>query len=296
MMYFIGTVLAGFAIWGIVTAIGLFRLRRWARYSILIIGGLVAFFGLVSMLSMLAATMVSLTPLPGATPSPLAPDQAHSVQVMTKVIFVVLALMYGGICSIGVWWLVYFNRKTARETFAGRIEELVVAGIPVTASIAVPGRRPILISVIAVLNLIGAGCILLSVFLPIPALAFGFVLHGWGKLAIYVLYCCLQTAVGVGLWRMQEWGRRLTFGLLALGLVQSAFYALQPSLVLRYSAEINKLISPVPSPLPARFQSILFSASFGFSILFCVAIAAVLIHYRRAFRPIVPPPDESAAA
>src|SRR6185437_9158820 len=114
MMYFIGTVLAGFAIWGIVTAIGLFRLRRWARYSILIIGGLVAFFGLVSMLSMLAATMVSLTPLPGASPSPLAPDQAHSVQVMTKVIFVVLALMYGGICSIGVWWLVYFNRKTAR--------------------------------------------------------------------------------------------------------------------------------------------------------------------------------------
>jgi hypothetical protein len=215
---------------------------------------------------------------------------------MTKVIFVVLALLYGGICSIGAWWLIYFNRKTAREAFAGRIEELVVAGMPVTPTITVPGRRPILISVIAVLNLIGAVCILLSVFLPIPALAFGFILHGWGKLAIYVVYCGVQTAVGVGLWRMREWGRRLTFGLLALGLVQSAFYALQPSLMVRYSAEINKLISPMPSPLPARFQSILFSASFGFSIFFCIAIAAVLIYYRRAFRPIVPPPDESAAA
>ncbi len=296
MMYFIGIVFAGLAIWGIVTAIGLFRLRRWARFSILIIGGLVAFFGLVSMLSMLVATMVPLTPPPGASASPIAPDQAHSVQVMTKVIFVVLALFYGGICAIGISWLIYFNRKTAREAFSGRIEELVVEGIPVTPSIAVPSRRPVLISVIAVLNLIGAVSVLLSVFLPIPALAFGFILHGWGKLAIYVVYCCLQTAVGVGLWRMQEWGRRLTFGVLALGLVQSAFYAFQPSLVLRYSAEINKLISPMPSPLPARFQSILFSASFGFSILFCIAIAAILIYYRRAFRPIVPPPGESAAA
>ena len=161
---------------------------------------------------------------------------------------------------------------------------------------AIPNSRPVLISVIAVLNMIGAASVLMSVFLPIPALAFGFILHGWAKVVTYLIYCCLQIAVGIGLWRMQEWGRRLTLAVMALGVAQSVFYVFQPSLIARYSAEVNKLVSPVPSLLPAYFQSIILSASFGISVLFCIAITAILIYYRHSFEPASPPSGDAAVA
>ena len=296
MMYFIGIVFVGLAIWGIVTAIGLFRLRWWARYSVLVIAGCLAFFGLVSMLVMIVVTMVPLTPPPGTSAAALDPAHAHTVQMMTRVIFVVFTSLYGVVCAIGISWLVYFNRKTAREAFAGRIADAPVGYASAAPLIRVPSGRPVLISVIAVLNMIGAASMLMTVFLPIPALAFGFILHGWAKIAVYLVYCCLQIAVGIGLWRMREWGRRLTLGVLALGVAQSTFYAFRPSLIVSYSAEVNNLISPIPSPLPAHFQSIMLSTSFGMSVLFCIAIGAVLIYYRRAFQPVVPPPIESLAA
>jgi hypothetical protein len=295
MMYIISAFVLGLAIWGIATAIGLFRLRRWARYSLLVIGGCLAFFGLISMLATLAMTLVPLTPPPGAYASTLDPAHAQTVQTMTRVMFAVIAFFYGIMCAIGISWLVYFNRKTSREAFAEGIPDAVAAGTFVAPMSAISSRRPVLITVIAVLNMIGAATVFMTMFLPIPALVFGFILHGWKKVAIYLVYGCLQVVIGIGLWRMQEWGRRLTLGVLAFGVVQSILYAFQPSLITRYSAEVNKLVSPVPPPLPAHFQSILLSASFGFSVLLCIAIAAILIYYRRAFRLMVPPPGESAA-
>ena len=91
MMYVFSAFVAVLAIWGIATAIGLFRLRNWARYSLLVIGGCLAFFGLISMLATLVMTMVPLTPPPGASTSALDPAQAHTVQQMTKIIFLVIA-------------------------------------------------------------------------------------------------------------------------------------------------------------------------------------------------------------
>ncbi len=277
LMYFMSAFVAGLAAWGIVTAIGLFRLRRWARYSVLVIGGCLAFFGLVSMLSTLVMTLVPLTPPPAADAAVLAAGQAHTVQIITRIMFVLIACFYGIMCAIGISWLVYFNRKTARDAFAGQIPDAVVEGAPTVLLIVSPGPRPILISVIAVLNMIGAVAVLMTMFLPVPALAFGFILQGWAKIATYLIYCCLQISVGIGLWQLREWSRRLMLGVLVLGVAQSAFCAFHPSLIVRYSAEVSKLVSPVPTPLPAHFQSVMLSVSFGFSVLFCIAIAAVLV-------------------
>jgi hypothetical protein len=46
--------LAVLAVWAIFTIVGLLRLRNWARISVLIIGGCLAFFGCVSALGMIA--------------------------------------------------------------------------------------------------------------------------------------------------------------------------------------------------------------------------------------------------
>jgi uncharacterized membrane protein (DUF2068 family) len=44
-MLVIAAICLGLAAWGIITTVGLFRLRRWARYSALVIGGGMALLG-----------------------------------------------------------------------------------------------------------------------------------------------------------------------------------------------------------------------------------------------------------
>jgi hypothetical protein len=266
------------AVWGILTTVGLFRLRRWARYSMLVIAGALALIGLFSML---AALMMFAVPMPA--PASVDASQAPMVQAMTRFIVGIVAFIYGVLCAVGISWLVYFNLKKVREVFAGAPGE------------APESRRPFLISVIAVLSMIGAGSCLLTVFLPLPGALFGWILYGWGKVAFYLVFAALEAAVGVGLWRLEEWGRRLTLGMIALGLANSVVYLARPSLMLRYNAELYRMMNLPQPELPAQFQTMIPIASFGFALLFFIAIAAVLIHYRGAFnRPAEPPQNETA--
>jgi len=269
-MYVLCAFFVALAAWGIVTAVGVLRLRRWARYSILVIGGLLAFFGLVSFLGTLLMTLVPL-PVPGN----LDASQAQSTQTIVKVVFGVMAFVYAIVCAVGVSWLVYFNRPKVREAFAGAVGEFVES------------RRPILIAVLAVLNLIGAVFCLMFIFIPLPAIIFGWVLEGWGKVAIYLVFAALAGSVGVGLWQLKEWGRWLALAMQALGIVYLGVYIIRPSLMLRYVAEIQQRMTPMQPQMLPQFQATMYSAMFGFSILFNIAIIAILIYYRKTFeRPI----------
>jgi uncharacterized membrane protein (DUF2068 family) len=268
-MYCLSVFFVGLGVWGILTTIGLFRLRRWARYSILVIGGGLALIGSVSMLG--AALFVAI-PLP--SPANIDPSQAPTVQVMTRVILAVTAFFYAFVGAVGIWWLVYFNRRKVRDVFSS-------AGGQIAES-----RRPFVIAVLAVFNLIGAASCVLMAFLPLPMLFLGLTLHGWQKTALCLVFAALQVAVGVGLWRLQEWGRRLALAVIGFAVVQCGIYLVRPSLLARYTTELNQIMVPMQTQtLPPQFQTIMLGASFGFSILFCLAIVAVLVHYGYAFRP-----------
>jgi uncharacterized membrane protein (DUF2068 family) len=264
-------------VWGILTAIGLFRVRRWARYSILVIGGCLTLIGLPSMLITLVLLAI---PLP--LPATVDPAQANAVHSMTRVVFGVVAVFYGIICAVGISWLAYFNLKNVRELFAsapGQVAE---------------SRRPFLISVVAVLLMIGAVSCLLMAFLPLPAAFLGFTLYGWEKAAVLLVYAVLLAAAGVGLWRLEEWGRRLAIAMQAIGLVQYVVYIARPSLMTRYSEEINRMMNLPQAQPPVQLPTMFYIPVFGFSILFLIAIVWILIHYRGAFvRPVVPPQAES---
>jgi len=101
------------AAWGIATAIGLHRLRRWARYSTLIIGGLVAVCGLL----MAAGGLIALF-APQLTAAGAATGSIHSAQFLVRAVFGIMELLYLAVAAIGIWWLVYFNRKHVRMAFA----------------------------------------------------------------------------------------------------------------------------------------------------------------------------------
>jgi hypothetical protein len=67
-------------------------------------------------------------------------------------------------------------------------------------------RRPIFITVLAVLILIGAVSLLLCMFVPIPAVLFGWMIDGWRKVALYLVFAVLAATMGVGLWKLKPWG------------------------------------------------------------------------------------------
>jgi hypothetical protein len=236
-----------------------------------VIGGLLAFFGFFSCIFSLFLLKI---PLPAPTNVDAA--QAQTAQAMTRIVFVGIAFFYGLICAVGVWWLVYFNRKKVCEVFNG------------SAEIIVPSRRPILISVIALLNLIGAAFCLPTAFLPIPAAFLGWTLHGWEKTLLYLAFSALTAAVGIGLWGLRQWGLRLALVMQAFGLLNCVVFLMHPLSFLRYNQEVQQSLNFSHQQLPERFQSTMYSVSFGLSALLLLAIAAILIHYRKAFAE----PDE----
>lgn len=92
------------------TVVGLFRLRSWARYSILAIGGIdfvvFAIFSIVMIRARYTPIIIGLD----AHPNPAMPFPVGAM-------ILALAAIYGAVALIGVWWLVYFNLRTVRQAF-----------------------------------------------------------------------------------------------------------------------------------------------------------------------------------
>ncbi len=280
MMWAVCAMFVLLSAWSIGTTIGVFRLRQWARVSILVIGACMALFGGISMLLFVVMMFV---PLPG-----MEGPQGASTQVVMRVIFAVFALVYAAMAGVGVWWLVYFSRKKARAAFAGEAGELVES------------RRPLLISALAVLCLIGAVSCVLLMFMPLPGAFMGMIFRGWQKVALYLVFASVSGASGIGLWQLKEWARRLQLACLALGVVNYVVMMLRPGIMTAYQAEVNQTMYPGRPELAMPGRNAMYFVIFGASMLVMIGVAAVLHHYRERFREQVVVeqaslPPESAA-
>lgn len=244
------------AVWAIVTVVGLFRMRNWARISIMVIGGGIALIGLFS-------TLVSAA-MPAMMKSvPMPPNTNPAVMRGT---FIFMAIVWLVIAAIGIWWLVYFALRPTREAFAqaalqrglplsgaGRIAAYPATSSPMTdftvarpmvyESPTLPAEtylppiaaissqpaapaRPVSITIIAVLMFLGTATTLLMTLLPIPAFFFGVVLPGWTGRVLYLLFACLSGVAGVGLLKLQKPAWVLSFAFYVLGLLNVLSMAL----------------------------------------------------------------------
>ena len=97
-------VFSAFALWGVVTAIGILRRRAWARISIMLFAILLAIMGAGGAI---AALLIPIPQQEGVDPG-----------LMTAVRFG-LAAFYLLLAAIGIWWLMLFNRKITRQYFDG---------------------------------------------------------------------------------------------------------------------------------------------------------------------------------
>ncbi len=281
------------SVWIVTTTIGIFRLRNWARYSVLILGGLLAFFGLVS---------AAIIPAMSAAPSQpaISPTVMHGM-------FAILALFYLAIAAIGIWWLVYFNLRSTKTYFLPgyaqdddyTAQTRAPYPYPSAASLATPGglplppppipvltapKAPTAIVIIACLFFILALCCAVMTFLPFPGFFLGVILTGAPDHILYAILTLLTATLGLGLLRLDNRARLATYALLALATL-NLFLAMTPwfrarSLV--YQATIRNImhVPNAPSPIDPNSLALLIP-----SILLSLAIYATiawLLHRHRA--------------
>lgn len=200
-------------LWAIVTAIGIFRLRKWARISILALSG----FSAVSIAFALAIGIWAMPRLMEAQ----GRDTPTGVMTFLAVILVAVAGIPLG-CSI--WWLVLFLRKSVREQFeakalepepssvtrevaASRTPDAAAPAVPAppAAEMARPLKIPTSIYVIAIYLLATSAVGLLG--LPfaggrqMPSVLLGIPVTGWKAWASHGALMALQLALGTALLR-----------------------------------------------------------------------------------------------
>ncbi len=210
-------------VWGIATAIGLFRLQRWARFSILIFGGLLVCMSAVSA----AVVMLTFQMMPQTMPAETA-----------NLGMVVVLLFYGMLAALGGWWLYLFNKKSIKEQFLRAEPALPESGMPLS------------IAIIGGVLLIGAASCAITALMRWPAMLFSFVLTGWAASALYALLAVAQAAIGVGLLRLNPASRIAALCFFAFGLSNSLLFLLLPGSTARMAYTMDKMSEMMKTPLP----------------------------------------------
>jgi hypothetical protein len=90
------------------TVVGLFRLQRWARYSVIVLGGALAIFSTLSAILFFALAF---------SPAISAPNASGMRPATMRIVSLAMAGFFLFVALIGVWWLVYFNLRRIREVF-----------------------------------------------------------------------------------------------------------------------------------------------------------------------------------
>src|SRR6185437_15245720 len=200
------------------TVVGLFRVKRWARISILVLGGLLACFCLFS--ALLSGAMAFI-------PSAVVQGNSGISPSMMRIVFLGSSVFYLCVALIGVWWLVYFNLRRIRALFATRNalrqpefgSRLPVAGARIESNASNRGATEILIICLAVLYIFSGASGIITALFHFPLLVFGHIFRGGAATAISCFLIVVSVAIGVGLLRRLKvaWGAALVLN--ALGLV-----------------------------------------------------------------------------
>ncbi len=176
------------------TVVDLFRVRRWARISVVVIGALMF---LTSAVAAIGVLMVRpFVPLPPGT----SPAQMSHV-------FFAIAAFYSLFCLVGLWWVVYFNLAHVRAAFsASRLivthpDILPPGGEAIFPSGAATSGWRIVIIVWAALLFCGVLGLPVVLLMHAPLFLFGATIAGPAEAGLVLLFVAVEIYTGIGLLR-----------------------------------------------------------------------------------------------
>jgi hypothetical protein len=292
--------------WAIATLVGLVRMKPWGRISIMVIGGGLAVMGLMfALVSFALPTMMRTMPMP-----------PNGSPAMLRGIFIGMAVVSLLIAALGVTWIVYFALRSTRNAFANQtapvpapprlaatnhahsldfsVAQPIEPELPVVDEIVPPvaipqatePKRPVSITVLAILFLICAAGALPSLVLPLPIFFFGHVFAGWSAHVVILILAVWTALAGVGLLKLNKpaWFLAVAYGV--VGILNSLTMVL-PSGRLRMSQYFDSLTHTMnmgaPAPAINLFDPPLYNLIFVPSlILGCALIAFGIVLLWRA--------------
>ncbi len=220
------------AAWGISTSIGLFRLKNWARISIII------FSVLLTLMSTISGLMALTIPLPPTAGTPVDPN---AMLIFRMVMGIFWAVQMG----IGIWWLVFFTRAKVKAQFVppalpktlpqGAGYSLQKANLQVPPANR-PPERPVSITVIACLLLGGCLFIPMNVVMHTPAVFFTKILFGWTAATVFLAFTVIHLYLGIGLLRLQPTARMVGIVYFVFATSNSVVFFLAPGAKARMAA------------------------------------------------------------
>jgi hypothetical protein len=293
------------AVWGIITAIGLLRLKNWARISTIVISILLMVFGAFGILT---SIVFFLKPPPGNGVDPR----------MFSIIGAVSAVIALGEIGVGIWWMVFFNRAGVKAQFLPqtltaphlgqsadpyaidpRYSTLVPPpGFPSatdpapapTPTIAAPQHtaRPLSISMIGWFLLASCLFVPFNILLHAPVMIFTTLLSGWPATIFVLLFAGLNVYVGIALLQMKPAGRLVAMGYLIFGLLNVGVFYLAPGRSARIARFFEIEQSMFPWMRSAQTDSLLAADAMPFVIVGAIggiALCLVLLYFLAAAKP-----------
>jgi len=257
--------------WGIATGIGVLKLRPWARASVLVFGALMLFTSIFSVLGL--ALIGPMLPVRAGSPPPAA---------VWRVLLGVMAIP----ALVGAWWLVYFNLRSVREQFAEYATTGHYSATDGSAKTLFLGpQRPISITLIALLYLMGVPGLMLAPLRGFPVVLFGVVIYGAAARAIYLIYLPVCIYAGIGLLKLKPPARLLAIGLSVLHLLSGICSVFLPGSEERMEAVLAGMHLALPGvlPLSTLWPLIRIASVVGFLISLVILWALVRAH--EAFIP-----------
>lgn len=269
------------AVWGIVTAVDLLRLKNWARISIIVFSVLLIVFGGFEVLSSVSFFLMQ-------------PNRGLD-RTMLFSIGVAMAMFALVQIGVGIWWLVFFNRATVKAQFvpwylqpSGPVsgETPYRMDMPHSATLpppAPPGEapapaivaprataRPLSISIIAWYLLAGCLFIPFSLFLHSPTFLFTAILTGWRATLYFLVIAGVHVYAGTTLLRMKPAGRLTAIGYFLFSILNFAVFYFAPG----GHARLTRLMALQQSMFP-WMQSSQAASPFGGDLTPFIIIGAV---------------------
>jgi hypothetical protein len=242
----------GLAGWGIATGVNLLQIREWARISMIVFSGLLLVMGVPGLLMMLVMPL----PIPPASAYPPG-DAIPSPQHLMTAVRVVMAVFYALLALLGGWWIYFFNSRPIREIFRNPTTTAPTSGWApaVLAPTEMPGtpKRPVSITIIAYLALVGACMFPVLNVLHLPLTFLGFFFTGGKASLIVVGYMSVQLLMAYGLLKLEMWGRNLAIYYFNFAIFNSVISVILPGAQTRYQEASTAMQNSMGLP-PSPFQ------------------------------------------
>jgi hypothetical protein len=252
----------GLAIFGIFTSVAVLRLKKWARVSMLVWGGVMAAFCGVVLLFM------AFAPFPE-----MPPDTSASLPFFR----VLICVAYGIPFLIGFWWLLLFNQSGVKEQFLA-----VATSDDQPAAPPLP-RCPLPLAILAGFSIFSAGFSLLLPFtnFPVNMILFGHRFHGALGIALFYFSAGLLILGATGMLRLKRWSYPLVLGQYFFWMASGTVTLVSPN----YERNLQEILSQMSLPEgPAGQAAFAQTRMFGIvSLIPGVLLIWLLLYFHTRF-------------